>query len=217
MQLRFQKPLHLGLFRRAQPVVAKAVEDRSHGTHRLHWPSQQFLVAHESPRQVRGRSQGPDVVRLPQRHADLDRYPVARMQRVGDFEWIAADVYADGHFQHVSPDRKQGAQARFLHEPGAVGVETHHDVRGQSRVFGPLLPGQRIQIQRREAVPVASRIEQDRVVQGAHVAPLPKALFVLRTAAGTDLFAAEVESHQVEHAGHRGGTGSVHSQHECLH
>ena len=76
----------------------------------------------------------------------------------------AEDMDTHRRFQGRPPDRKQRTQPRLLDEPRPMGVELQHDVAGQGRVSSSLVRRQRIHVQRRQAVPVATGRKQHRVV-----------------------------------------------------
>ena len=217
MHARVQEARQLRLGRHAQRVVAESPQRCVGGADGLRRPLQQALEAHEEARQAGRAGQGANVVRLPQGEPHRQREAVPLAQRGRDFEWIAENVDAHRRLRRRAPDRQEGAQPRLFDEPRAMGIELQHDVAGQRDVSSFLLDRQPLDVKRRQTVPVAAGLEQHRVVQDAHVAPLPEALLVLGAAPDADILAAEVEAHQVEHAREGRSAGPVHSQHEYLH
>ena len=218
MHSRVEEARQFRLRGQAQRVVAELLQrrvDRAGGCRR---PLQQALEARAEARQAGRTSQGANVVRLPQGEPDLQRDAVSVVQRGGDLERVAEGPGRRSAFR-TSPARSETGRtaAAPWTKPRAVRVELQHDVAGQRDVSGSLLGWQRVDVQRRQAVPVAAGLEKHGVVQGADVAPLPEALLVLGAAPDANLFAAEVEAHQVEHAREGRSAGPVHSQHEYLH
>ena len=127
------------------------------------------------------------------------------------------DVDGEGCFQDLPPNREQHAKARFLDEPGSVGVQVQDDICGRRLVASFRLAWHRVEVELRYRVPVAAGGGENRVVEVAHIAPFPEPLDVLRAPSGADVLAAEVEAHQVQDPGERRRAGPMHPEYENLH